>query len=177
MYVQGVSTRRVKRIVEELFGMEVSSSQVSRAAAELDEMLEAWRSRELGRYRYILLDAQYEKVRQGGQVLDAAGLPGSAANSTCSRTPGSTYRRWRCAQRWRPISARTPTRWAETALPEGLTVFALPASHRRRLRTTNLVERLNVEIRRHTRVARRFPNEGLCLRLVSAVRMEISGDW
>jgi transposase-like protein len=74
MYVQGVSTRRVKKIVEELCGLEVSSSQVSRAAAELDEMLEAWRSRELGIYRYIALDAQYEKVRQGGQVLDAAVL-------------------------------------------------------------------------------------------------------
>ena len=49
MYVQGVSTRRVKKIVEELCGMEVSSMQVSRAAAELDEMLEAWRNRDLGR--------------------------------------------------------------------------------------------------------------------------------
>ncbi len=74
MYVQGVSTRRVKKIVEELCGMEVSSMQVSRAAAELDEMLEAWRTRDLGRYRYIVLDARYEKVRQGGQVLDAAVL-------------------------------------------------------------------------------------------------------
>ena len=41
MYVQGVSTRRVKKIVEELCGMDISSTQVSRAAAELDEMLEA----------------------------------------------------------------------------------------------------------------------------------------
>ena len=72
MYVQGVSTRRVKKIVEELCGMEVSSTQVSRAAAELDDMLEAWRTRELGCCRYLTLDAQYEKVRQGGQVLDAA---------------------------------------------------------------------------------------------------------
>ena len=74
MYVQGVSTRRVKKIVEELCGMEVSSSQVSRAAAELDELLTAWRTRELGRYRYVILDAQHEKVRQGGRVLDAAVL-------------------------------------------------------------------------------------------------------
>ena len=68
-------------------------------------------------------------------------------------------------------------RWAETAIPEGFTVFALPASHRRRLRTTNLVERLNEEIRRRTRVARLFPNEAACLRLVSAILMEISEDW
>ena len=56
-------------------------------------------------------------------------------------------------------------------------VFSLPASHRRRLRTTNLVERLNQEIKRRTRVARLFPNEGSCLRLVSAVLMEIAEDW
>ena len=74
MYVQGVSTRRVKRIVEELCGMDVSSSQVSRAAKALDELLADWRERELGVYRYIVLDARYEKVRQGGQVLDAAVL-------------------------------------------------------------------------------------------------------
>jgi transposase-like protein len=67
--------------------------------------------------------------------------------------------------------------WAEEAIPEGFTVFSLPASHRRRLRTTNLVERLNQEIRRRTRVARLFPNEAACLRLVSAVLMEISEDW
>ena len=57
MYVQGVSTRRVKKIVEELCGMDVSSTRVSRAAAELDELLTAWRKRDLGRYRYLVLDA------------------------------------------------------------------------------------------------------------------------
>ena len=74
MYVQGVSTRRVKKIVEELCGMEVNSTQVSRAAAQLDDLLGAWRERPLGTYRYVILDARYEKVRQGGQVLDAAVL-------------------------------------------------------------------------------------------------------
>ena len=67
--------------------------------------------------------------------------------------------------------------WAEEALPEGFTVFKLPVKHRRRLRTTNLVERLNEEIRRRTRVARLFPKEAACLRLVSAILMEISEDW
>ena len=67
--------------------------------------------------------------------------------------------------------------WAEEALPQGFTVFILSASHRRRLRTTNLVERLNEEIKRRTRVARLFPNEASCLRLVSAVLMEIAEDW
>ena len=54
MYVQGVSTRRVKRIVEELCGTDISSTQVSRAAAELDGLLEAWRCRDLDRYPYLV---------------------------------------------------------------------------------------------------------------------------
>jgi transposase-like protein len=267
MYVQGVSTRRVKRIVEELCGLEVSSSQVSRAAAELDEMLEAWRNRNLGGYRYVVLDAQYEKVRQGGQVLDAAvliacGVDGDGRRDVlgCSVSLSEAEVHWRAflselkdrglyglelivsdaheglqaarkavfpsvpwqrcqfhlqqnAGHYVPkMSMRSAvaadiraifnapdqdeaerllgkflaryekiapalTRWAETAIPEGFTVFGLPPSHRRRLRTTNLVERLNEEIRRRTRVARLFPNEAACLRLVSAVLMEISEDW
>ena len=67
--------------------------------------------------------------------------------------------------------------WAEENVPQGFTVFALPSSHRRRLRTTNLVERLNEEIRRRTRVARLFPNEASCLRLVTAIVMEIAEEW
>lgn len=67
--------------------------------------------------------------------------------------------------------------WTEGALPQGFTVFSLPASHRRRLRATNLVEGLNEEIKRRTRVARLFSNEASYLRLVSAVLMEIAEDW
>lgn len=267
MYVQGVSTRRVKRIVEELCGMDVSSTQVSRAAAQLDELLEAWRTRDLGRYRYVILDAQYQKVRQGGQVLDAAvliacgvgadgkrdvlgisvslseaevhwrqflsslksrGLQGVELVTSDAHEGLAAARKavlgsvpWqRCqfhlqqnAGAYVPaVAMRTavaadiraifnaPDReeaehllakflvryektapnlvgWAEENLPEGLTVFAYPPSHRRRLRTTNLVERLNEEIRRRSRVARLFPNEASCLRLVTAVVMEISEDW
>ncbi len=66
---------------------------------------------------------------------------------------------------------------AETALPEGLAVLALPAAHRRRLRTTNALERVNKEIKRRTRVAILFPNKASCLRLVTAVIMEISDEW
>jgi transposase-like protein len=62
-------------------------------------------------------------------------------------------------------------------VPEGLTVFTLPPEHRRRLRTSNLLERLNKEIKRRTRVATLFPNEAALLRLVSAVLMEISEEW
>lgn len=74
MYVQGVSTRKVTTIVEELCGSSISSSQVSRAAALLDEKLDAWRNRPLGEMRYLYLDARYERVRQDGQVRDAAVL-------------------------------------------------------------------------------------------------------
>ncbi len=267
MYVQGVSTRRVKKIVEELCGMEVSSAQVSRAAQELDEMLMAWRERQLGSYRYIVLDARYEKVRQGGQVLDAAvliacgvGADGHRDVLGCSVSLSEAEVHWRAfltelkdrglhgvqlivsdaheglkaarqavfpsvpwqrcqfhlqqnAGQYVPTQAmrsqvaadiraifnapdldeanrlleklikkhetKAPqlAAWAEENLPEGFTVFSLPSNHRRRLRTTNLIERLNEEIRRRTRVARLFPNEASCLRLVSAVLMEIAEDW
>ena len=257
----------MKKVVEELCGTEVSSTQVSRAAAELDEMLEAWRSRELGCYRYIVLDAQYEKIRQGGQVLDAAVLiacgvadDGNRDILGCSVSLSEAEVHWRAflsalkdrglhglelivsdaheglkaarkavfpsvpwqrcqfhlqqnAGQYVPKMAmrsqvaadiraifNAPDQdeaehqlgkflkryekaapqlvaWAEEAIPEGFTVFSLPESHRRKLRTTNLVERLNEEIRRRTRVARLFPNEAACLRLVSAILMEISEDW
>ena len=67
--------------------------------------------------------------------------------------------------------------WMEENLPQGLTVFAFPESHRRLIRTTNGLERLNREIRRRTRVASLFPNDESCLRLATAVVMEISEDW
>ena len=72
MYVQGVSTRKVKAITEELCGVSVSSSQVSKASALLDEELEKWRNRSLGEYPYLYLDAHYEHVREDGQVRDLA---------------------------------------------------------------------------------------------------------
>ena len=68
-------------------------------------------------------------------------------------------------------------KWAETALPEGLAVLNLPEHQRRRMRTSNAVEIVNKEIKRRTRVATLFPNEASCLRLVSAVAMEIAQDW
>ena len=80
MYVQGVSTRKVKAITEQLCGASVSSSQVSRAAKQLDEVLEAWRDRPLGEYAYLYLDARYEKVRMDGQVRDAAVLIAAGVN-------------------------------------------------------------------------------------------------
>jgi len=68
MYVNGVSTRRVKRITEELCGLEVSSTQVSRLSKTLDEELEKFRNRPLGKMLYVYLDARYEKVRSSKAV-------------------------------------------------------------------------------------------------------------
>ena len=78
--MQGVSTRKVSAIVEKLCGMQISSSQVSRAVALLDETLESWRNRPLGMIPYVYLDARYEKVRQDGQIRDAAILIASGVD-------------------------------------------------------------------------------------------------
>jgi transposase-like protein len=80
MYVQGVSTRKVKAITEQLCGTSVSSAQVSNAAALLDTELEKWRTRPLGEYPYLFLDAYYEHVREDGQVRDLAVLTAVGIN-------------------------------------------------------------------------------------------------
>ncbi len=77
MYVQGVSTRKVKAITEELCGVEITPMQVSRAASQLDATLQEWRERPLGEIQYLYLDARYEKVREAGQVRDVAVLVAS----------------------------------------------------------------------------------------------------
>ena len=267
MYVQGVSTRKVAKITEQLCGSSVSSTQVSQAAAQLDTVLEQWRTRPLGSCIYLYLDARYEKVRIDGQVREAAVLIASAVNVEGKRQilgvsvalseqevhwrmflqslvnrglcglhliisdahPGLKQARqavfgsipWqRCqfhlqqnAQAHVPrqdmkaevaadiraifnapnrieadaLLAKTVQRyatrypklatWLEANLPEGLTVFTFPETHRRLIRTTNGLERLNKEIKRRTRVVGIFPNENACLRLVTALAMECSDDW
>jgi transposase-like protein len=267
MYVQGVSTRKVAAITEKLIGTEVTSTQVSRAVAELDEQLTAWRERPLGRCRYLWLDARYEKARVDGLVRDVAVLMAAGLNQdgkrevlgvSCSLSEAELHWRtfleslkqrgltgieliisddhaglekarkavfggvpWqRCqfhlqqnAQAYVPRrSLKTEVaadiravfnarhrqeadellacavqkyhqhaselaQWMEENLPEGLTVFSFPEQERRRLRTTNGLERLNREIRRRTRVAVLFPNTASCLRLVTAIVMEISEEW
>jgi len=67
--------------------------------------------------------------------------------------------------------------WLEENVPEGLTVLELPEGHRTRLRTTNMLENLNKQVKRRTRVAGLFPNEASALRLVTAVLMETSEEW
>jgi transposase-like protein len=267
MYVQGVSTRKVKAIVEQLCGSGVSSSTVSRAAAALDESLQAWRSRPLGEIIYLFLDALYEKIRQDGQIRDAAILIAAGVDRLGKRhllgisvSLGEQEIHWRTflqslvarglsgiqlitsddhaglkAARiavfggipWqrcqfhlqqnasayvprkelraevaadirtifnapdRPMAdaylkktvekyAKNASRladWMEKNIPEGLTVFAFPTRHQRKLRTSNPIERLNREIRRRTAVVSIFPNEAACLRLISAVLMEYDEEW
>jgi putative transposase len=267
MYVQGVSTRKVTAIVEQLCGTSVSSSLVSKAATQLDETLEAWRNRPLDEFRYVFLDARYEKVRQNGQVRDAAlliavgvgqeskrqilgvsvslseheahwrtflqslvtrglggvqlitsddhaglkaariavfgGVPWQRCQFHLQQNAGAHVPRQEMrrevAEDLRTIF-NAPDRhtaeaylakivqkyaqtvpilanWLEKNIPEGLTVFSFPASHRRRLRTANGLERLSREIKRRTRVVSIFPNEAACLRLISAVLMEIDEAW
>jgi len=267
MYLQGVSTRKVSAIIEQLCGSEVSSTQVSRAAKLLDEVLAQWRERPLGECRYLFLDARYEKVRDNGQIRDtavliAAGLTpegkrqilGVSVSLSEHEIHWRTFLQnlvarglggvqlivsddhaglkaarqaifggvpWqRCqfhlqqnAQAYVPRqelradvatdlrtifnapdrvtaenylvrimqkyskSAPKLAAWLESNLPEGLTVFGFPKCHQRRLRTVNLLERASRELERRTRVVSIFPNESSCLRLTSALLMELDEAW
>lgn len=267
MYVQGVSTRKVKAITEELCGTEISASQVSRATVQLDATLQEWRERPLGEIQYLYLDARYEKVREAGQIRDAAVLVatgitpegerqvlgvsvslsehethwraflqslkdrglhgvklivsdahsglGAARRMVFGSVPWQRCQfhlqqnagayiprqslRMEVAAEIRAMfnasdrrsaeellqaaiqkyanSAPRLSAWMEENLAEGFTVFDFPLEHRRTIRTTNSLERINREIRRRTRVVSIFPNEAACLRLVSALLMEISEEW
>ena len=267
MYVQGVSTRKVKAITEELCGIEVSAMQVSRATAQLDAVLQEWRERPLREITYLYVDARYEKVREAGQVRDAAVLVASGVTPAGERQVlgvsvslsehethwkaflqglkdrgmqgvqlvisdnhaglGAARRAVLGSVPWQrcqfhlqqnagayvpkqamrlevaadirsmfnapdrrtaeeflsaaiqkyAVSAPRLSAWLEENLAEGFTVFDFPLEHRRSIRTTNSLERINKEIRRRTRVVGVFPNEASCLRLVSALLMEISEEW
>jgi putative transposase len=85
MYVQGVSTRNVTAILEQMCACEVSSTDVSRASALLDAELSKWRERPLGQYRYLFIDARYEKVREGGCIIDCAVLSAYGVNAQGQR--------------------------------------------------------------------------------------------
>jgi len=111
------------------------------------------------------------KVSMRSQVAEDLRDIFDAKNLTCAEE-----RLQKCVARYSK-SAPQLADWIEENIPEGLAVFALPSKHRRRMRTTNMLERLHEEIKRRTRVARLFPNEASLLRLVSAIEMEISEDW
>lgn len=85
MYVQGVSTRKVKSITEQLCGVNINSSAVSQAASQLDSELAKWRERPLGNYPFLFLDAYYEQIREDGQVRDLAVLVAVGVNPAGKR--------------------------------------------------------------------------------------------
>ncbi len=80
------------------------------------------------------------------------------------------------AARWRGSHPRIAEH-LEEHIEECLSCLVFPESHRRRIRTTNVLERLNQEIKRGTRVVRIFPNREACLRLVTALAVEVSEEW
>lgn len=203
MYVQGVSTRKVKKITEELCGLEISKSQVSALAQGLDAEIDRFRKRALvKRYPYLVVDALYEKVRQAGSVVSRGVLTVTGIDEEGYREVlGMVLKRDRakvlallreiigasCRESARNRLRETVDALAETHPnvaelldehgEEMLAVYALPEYHRRRMRTTNMVERLNEEFRRRTRVIRVFPNEAACIRMIAVLAMETNEEW
>jgi putative transposase len=267
MYIQGVSTRKVKAVTEELCGHAFSASSISSIVKTLDDQLELFAHRRLEEaYPYLIVDARYEKVRESGsirsqavliaigidwdgrrQVLgvemanrecasswkefllalkqrglkgvemvvsdDHAGLKKAIAevlpeamwqrcyvhflrnaldylprkaDDDCFRELRWLYDRrdlyearkdlasW--LKRWQDKYPKL-CNWVEDNISETLSFYSLPRGHHKHLKSTNMLERLNEEIKRRTRVVRIFPNEQSCLRLVRALAVETHENW
>ena len=267
MYVQGVSTRKVKAITEELCGHEFSASTISRVNQTLDEELEKFSQRKLEEaYPYLILDARYEKVREDGAIRSRAVLVAIGINwegqrnvlavDLANRESHSSWKdfllelrkrglrevecvvsddhaglkkaiqevlpeaawqrcyvhflrnaldylprkadddclmelRWMYARRTldearRDLAAwlgkwsgRYPKLcdWVESNIEETFNFYRLPQQHHKNLKSTNMLERLNEELKRRTLVVRIFPNADSCLRLVRALAAEIHENW
>lgn len=269
MYVQGVSTRKVKTITEELCGHSFSASTVSRVTVKLDRELAKFFERsfdESEEFPYLVVDARYEKVREDGAIRDLAVLVAIGigwdgrrqvlAVDSANRESGSSWRAFlvrlkerglkgveyvvsdnheglkraireilpeacwqRCyvhflrnaldylprkgdpdcltELRWiydrrnidearRDLAAwpqkwqdRYPKlcNWAEENIEETLTFYRLPLEHHKHLKSTNMLERINEELKRRTRVVRIFPNAASCIRLSRALAIEMHEEW
>jgi len=268
MYVQGVSTRKVKAITEELCGHSFSASAVSGITKSLDGQLQefAQRSLESEEYPYLILDARYERVREGGVIRSRAvliaiginwdgrrcilgvdlanresatswrdfllglkqrGLSGvefvvsddhqglrqaigqclseavwqrcyvhflrnaldhlpRKADDDCMKELRWLYDRRDLEEARRDLAAwllKWQTKypklcdWVESSIEETLSFYRLPLAHHKHLKSTNMLERLNEEIKRRTQVVRIFPHEESCLRLVRALAMETHENW
>jgi len=267
MAVQGVSTRKVSAITEELCGASFSKSTVSKLCAGLDVRVRAFNERRLeGEYPFVLVDALFFKSRQDDRVLQRAALVisgirsdgyreilgvrigdtesfatwdetfrwlkgrglqgvmfvvsddhGGLTQAIAKHFQGATWQRcqvhlMRNLLSYAPVKVRAEVaaaakrvfqasdlaearrqlaefteRFAKTAakavacMEEGfedaMAVMALPEKYRRRLRTTNMQERLNEEIRRRERVIRIFPNDEAALRLIGALLAEQNEVW
>jgi len=267
MYVQGVSTRKVKAITEELCGHAFSASSISRINKTLDEELQKFATRHLDEeYPYLILDARYEKVREDGvirtrAVMIAIGINWDGRRSVlavelANRESGTSWRDFllalkergltgvefvvsdhhaglkkaigellseaiwqRCyvhflrnaldylprkadddclqelrwlydrrnleearrdlvawLQKWQQKYPKL-CNWVEENIDETLSFYKLPLQHHKHLKSTNMLERLNEEIKRRTHVVRIFPNADSCLRLVRALAIETHENW
>lgn len=267
MYIQGVSTRKVKKVVETLCGSVVSKSMVSSLAKELDEDISRWRKRKLTQnYPYLVVDARYEDIRKEGVVMSQAvlivvGISASGHREILSVDIGNSENE----QEWSGVFQRLKSRglmcvqyvvsddhrglvkalkrefqgacwhrcqvhftrnfmskfsrkdsreyilklkdifaapdieqarerkeklvkeleqikpkiahWLDMEIEACFTVYNLPSEHRKRMRSTNMIERFNQELLRRSRVIRIFPNSGSCIRLFSTMCMEQSEQW
>jgi transposase-like protein len=267
MYVEGVSTRKVAAITRELCGHEFSASSISAITARLDAQLAQFSQRPLPEaFPYVVLDARYERVREGGVIvsravlvalgidwegrrqvlaieyanresqgswrefllrLQARGLVGVVlvvsddhpglkaavrevlagafwqrcyvhflrnaldylprqADDDCLQELRWMYERRNAEEARRDLqgwlekwAGRYPKlcAWVEANIEETWTFYRLPLAHHKHLKSTNLLERFNQEIKRRTLVVRIFPNEASCLRLVRAVAAEMHEEW
>jgi putative transposase len=267
MYVQGVSTRKVAAITQELCGHEFSAASISAITVRLDQQLEEFSRRRLeAEFPYVIVDARYERVREGGVIVSRAilvalgidweGRRQVLAVEYANRESQGTWREfleklvarglhgvrlvvsddhpglkaairevfpgiwWQrcyvhflrnsldylprkadddCLQELRWMYERRNVEearrdlkqwlekwsgkypklcaWVEASIEETWTYYRLPVAHHKHLKSTNLLERFNQEIKRRTLVVRIFPDEASCLRLVRAVAAEQHEEW
>ena len=267
MYVQGVSTRKVKAITEELCGHSFSASAISEINKKLDGELAAFAGRRLVEpYPYMILDARYERVREAGVIenqavlvaigVDLEGRRNVLGVDLANRESHSSWKtfllglrdrglagvefvvsddhaglkaairevlpaaawqrcyvhflrnaldyvprkvdddclqelRWFYARReltevrqdlarwlvkWQPKYPKLCD-WVEANVEETFTYFRLPLAHHKHMKSTNMLERLNQELKRRTQVVRIFPNAASCLRLIRALAVETHENW
>jgi putative transposase len=267
MYVQGVSTRKVKAVTEALCGHSFSASSISQINKTLDEGLRAFAERRLTEaFPYLILDARYERTREAGVIVSQAVLIAVAVDADgrrqilgvelANRESRSSWRdfllglkrrglagvefvvsddhpglkqairevlpeaawqrcyvhflrnaldyvprkvdddclqelRWFYDRRelaevrrdiaawlakWQPKYPKLCL-WGEDNIEETLTYYRLPLPHHKHMKSTNMLERLNQEIKRRTHVVRIFPNAESCLRLVRALAVEMHENW
>lgn len=267
MYIQGVSTRKVKVVTEELCGHAFSAATVSMINKKLDEELKRFSSRRLDQeYPYLIMDARYEKVRLDGVIQSQAVLVAIGINWEGRREvlgvqlanresrnswkefisgllqrglrgvelaitddhaglkkavqellPGVAWQRcyvhflrnaldalprkgdddclmelrWiydrrsleearadlgQWLQKWQGRYPKLCV-WVEENIEETLTFYNWPRAHHKHLKSTNMLERINQELKRRTHVVRIFPTPDSCLRLVMALAVEIHEDW
>lgn len=268
MYLQGISTRKVTKVIDSLCGLNISSTQVSNLTSEIDEELTQWRNRPLPPIEHLILDATYLKVRVDSCVCDCAvliavgisrttgkrmilgtsaqlseaeihwrtflsslkergmsipntitsdaheglrkaittvfpGVPwqrcqfhlqqnalgyvpkqsmktqvsGDIRSIFDSRDKSSSLERLQQVAQSYAKSAPQLAKWLSDNIPQGLAIQDYPPKIRKKLRTSNMMENINKQIKRRTKVACLFPNTNSIERLVSALLQEISDEW